>query len=280
LEEAPAIAALLAARSAHQMRDPERREQWLARAEQSDGASRTARLTTQAELALEERHFEEARELLRELHGTGPRHVATLRMLLRAEQGLQNWDEVLRIVRLLEKRGAVASELAQQLRITATSENLKKKALDLESLDAFWRKVPTADRVEPRIALGAARLFIELGGCRQAHGLIREALEAQWSSELIALFAECESDDTLERLEQCERWLAAHPHDAALLLTLGRLCASRELWGKATSFLDASLSIQPTRRAHIALAQLYEHVGRDAEANRHYRAAADPALAA
>src|SRR5262245_18778666 len=281
LEEAPALAALLAARSAHQMRDPERREQWLARAEQSEGATRTARLATQAELALEERRFEEARELLSELHATGPRHVATLRLLLRAEQGLQNWDEVLRILRLLEKRGAISAELAAQLRITATIENLKRKALDIDSLETFWRRVPTGDRVEPRIAQAAARLFIALTGCKQAHAVIREALDAQWSSELVALYAECDdADDTLERLEQCERWLETQPDDAALLLPLGRLCAARGLWGKATSFLDASLSIQPTRRAHTALARLYERVGREAEANRHYRAAADPALPA
>jgi HemY protein len=122
-------------------------------------------------------------------------------------------------------------------------------------------------------------LFIELGGCGQAHALIREALDAQWSSELVSLYAECDdADDALERIDHCERWLRAHPHDAALLLTLGRLCAARGLWGKATSFLDASLSIQPTRRGHIAAAQLYERVGREFEANRHYRAAADPAL--
>jgi HemY protein len=264
------------------MRDPERRERWLARAEQSEeGASRAARLTTQAELAIEERRFEEARALLHELHNTGPRHVATLRLLLRAEQGMQNWDEVLRLVRLLEKRSAIAPELAEQLRITATIENLKKKAFDPDSLTAFWRKVPSADRVEPRIALAAARAFIVLGGCRQAHALIREALEAQWSSELITLYAECDAvDDTLERLEQCERWLVQHPRDAALLLTLGRLCAARELWGKATTFIDASLAIQPTRRAHIAAAQLHERADRMTEANRHYRAAADPGLAA
>jgi HemY protein len=279
LEESPGLAALLAARSAHQMRDPERRERWLARAESAPGGSRHARLATQAELALDERRFEEARSILHELHATGPRHVATLRLLLRAEQGLQNWDEVLRLARLLENRGAIAAELAQQLRITATIENLRKKALDAESLAAFWQKVPAAERVAPRIAQTAARLFMGLGGCRQAHALIREALEAQWSSELAALYGECRDEtDALERIEQCERWLKAHPRDAALLLTLGRLCAERELWGKATSYLDASLSIQPSRAGHVALARLYERIGREAEANRHYRSAADPAV--
>jgi HemY protein len=281
LEESPGLAALLAARSAHQMRDFERRERWLARAESAPGGSRHARLATQAELALDERRFEEARAILRELHASGPRHVATQRLLLRAEQGLQNWDEVLRLLRLLEKGGAIGSESAAQLRITATIENLKKKALDAESLAAFWQKVPAADRVEPRIAQTAARLFIALGGCRQAHVLLREALESRWSSELAALYGECQDEaDVLERIEQCERWLRAHPRDAALLLTLGRLCAERALWGKATSYLDASLSIQPTRAAHVALARVYERIGREAEANRQYRAAADPGLVA
>lgn len=280
LDEAPGLAALLAARSAHALRDPERRRQWLGRAEDSPGASRNARLATEAELALDERRFEEAAEILRELHATGPRHVSTLRLLMRAEQGLQNWDEVLRLLRLLEKRGAIAPEPAAQLKNTATVENLKKKALDAESLEAFWSSVPAADRAEPRIAAAAARLFIALGACRPAHVLLRAALEAGWSSELVALYGECPHEaDALERLEQCERWLKAHPRDAALLATLGRLCAERGLWGKATSYLDASLSIQPSRSAHVAAARVYERIGREPEANRHYRAAADPALA-
>jgi HemY protein len=120
---------------------------------------------------------------------------------------------------------------------------------------------------------------MSLGACREAHVLTRAALEAEWSSELVALYAECTHEaDALERLEQCERWLKAHPRDAALLATLGRLCAERGLWGKATSYLDASLSLQPSRTAHVAAARVYERIGREPEANRHYRAAADPAL--
>ena len=115
---------------------------------------------------------------------------------MRAEQGLQNWDEVLRLLRILEKRGAIAAEPAAQLRITATIENLRKKALDADSLAAFWDKVPAADRVQPRIAAAAARLFMSLGACREAHVLIRSALEAEWSSELVALYAECRTRRT------------------------------------------------------------------------------------
>jgi HemY protein len=280
LDESPGAAALLAARSAHQLRDPERRERWLARAEDAPGASRHARLATQAEAAIDERRFEEARAVLRELHAGGPRHVATLRLLLRAEQGLQNWDEVLRLVRLLEKRDALPGETATQLRVTAIVENLKRKALDAESLTAYWSKVPSSDRTRSRVAATAARLFIDLGACRPAHEALRAALAEQWSTELAALYGECRGGgDDLERIEQCERWLREQPRDAGLLLALGRLCAGRELWGKAQSYLEASLSVQPSRAVHVELARLFDRIGREADAARHYRLAADPALA-
>jgi HemY protein len=280
LDEAPGVAALLAARSAHAMRDPARRSRWLARATDAPGASRHARLATEAEAALDERRFEEARAILRELHATGPRHAATLRLLMRAEQGLQNWDEVLRLLRILEKRDAVPAELAAQLRTTATIENLRRKALDAESLAAHWATVPAADRTRTRVAATAARLFIDFGDCDRAQEVIRDGLDEQWSSELVALYGECRGGDNLARIEQCERWLKAHPRDPGLLLALGRLCAGRELWGKAQAYLDASLSAQPSRAAHVELARLLERIGREADANRHYRAAADPKLPA
>jgi HemY protein len=280
LDESPGVAALLAARAAHAMRDPVRRGHWLARAVDAAGASRHARLAAEAEAAVDERRFEEARETLHELHATGPRHAATLRLLLRAEQGLQNWDEVLRLLRILEKRDAVPAEFAAQLRTTAIIENLRRKALDAEGLAAYWSTLPASDRTRARVAATAARLFIDLGDCARAHTVIRDALGEQWSSELVALYGECRGGDDLARIEQCERWLEAHPRDPGLLLALGRLCAGRELWGKAQSYLDASLSAQPSRAAHVELARLLERIGREADANRHYRAAADPKLPA
>ena len=83
----PGVAALLAARAAHQMRDFDKRDRWLDRADAAGEALQAARLVSRAELALEERDFAGARDALRSLHGAGPKHIATTRMLLRAERG-------------------------------------------------------------------------------------------------------------------------------------------------------------------------------------------------
>ena len=66
------------------------------------------------------------------------------------------------------------------------------------------------------------------------------------------------------RIERAESWLLEHERDAQLLATLGRLCAQAELWGKARSFLEASLSFEESRVAHLELARLAERLGKAA----------------
>jgi HemY protein len=121
---------------------------------------------------------------------------------------------------------------------------------------------------------------MQLGDCRRAHRIIEEALERNWDGTLALLYGECADKDALERLERAEGWLKDRPGEGELLLTLGRLCVQRELWGKAQSYLEASLATQPTPAAHIALAKLYEQLGRPAEASRHFRASAELAQGA
>ena len=278
LGESPGLAALIAARSAHFLRDPSRRDEWLARASEGAAATRTARLATQAELLLDDRRFEDARGVLTELHQSGPTHVSSLRMMMRAQQGLQNWDEVLRLARQLEKRGAVSAEFARQVTVTATIENLRKKALDADQLRQFWKSIVPDDRREARVAHTAASLFMRLGDCRTAHGILREALDHEWSERLVRQYSECFDADSLARIEHAERWLTIHPRDAALHLTLGRLCVQRELWGKAQIHLETSIAEQPTRAAHVELARLLDRLGRVEQAHNHYRAASDPGL--
>lgn len=277
---APGVSALLAARAAHALRAFDRRDEWLERAAQAPGQSRHARIATRAEMLLDERRYDEARALLRELHDKGPKQVATLRLLLRAEQGAQNWDEVLRLVRILEKRDPLSRLVTEQLRITAVVESLKQKALDGEALRLFWRELPSEEKLEPRVAAIAARLFIGMGGCKEAHRIVADVLAKEWSAELVLIYGECLDDDALDRIQQCEKWLKARPRDPALLLTLGRLCFYVELWGKARSYLEASLAEYPSRAAHRELARLNERLERPEEANRHYKKAADEGIPA
>lgn len=74
-------------------------------------------------------------------------------------------------------------------------------------------------------------------------------------------------------IEQAEKWLNQHRDDAGLLLALGKLCLHQKLWGKAQNYLDASVSIAPSRAAFTALGQLAERQGKADEAFKHYQQA-------
>jgi HemY protein len=198
---------------------------------------------------------------------------------LKAQQQARNWEQVLALTEDLRKRGVFDPTQADQLRRYALAENLKRKATDARALEEAWDRVPATERAERRVALAAARGFIALGGCDRAHRIIEHAVGANWDSELVSLYAECEGSDTIRRIERAEEWLKTHPRDAVLLLTLGRLCAGQGLWGKAQSYLEASVAVEPTYTAHLALARLQEQLGNAEAARRHDREGLRLALA-
>jgi len=279
----PGVAALLAARAAHQMRDFERRDRWLERADAAGDALQAARLVSRAELALEDRDFNAAREALRNLHGAGPKHVATTRLLLRAERGAGAWDEVLRLASQLSKRDAISPALAEEYKVQATVELLARSADEAGAFERRWRGIGAADRVQPRIAAAGARHAAALGKAALAREILENALAAEWVPQLVALYGEIPEASSAEariqearaRIERAERWLLERNRDAQLLATLGRLCAQAELWGKARSFLEASLSFEESRAARVELARLAERLGEADEAQRHFRRAAE-----
>jgi len=280
---APGVAALLAARAAHQMRDFERRERWLERADASGEHLQVARLVSRAEIALEERDFPAARDALRRLQQGGPRHIATARLLLRAERGAGAWDEVLRLAGQLLKRDAIAPALAEEYRTQANVELLGRSADDAGALERRWRAIAPSDQLQPRVAAAAARHATALGRVELAREILEKALAADWSSKLVALYGELPAkvdparriEEARVRIERAEGWLRERSRDPELLATLGRLCAHAELWGKAKSFLEASLSFEETRAAHLELARLTERLGEAQDAQRHYRRAAE-----
>lgn len=279
----PGLAALLAARAAHQMRDFQRRDRWLERADASGERAQSAALATRAELALEERDFAAARDALRNLDSSGPKQIAITRMLLRAERGAGAWDEVLRLATQLGKRDAIAPALAEEYKVQATIELLARSASDAGAFERRWRGVEARDRLHPRVAAAAARHATELGKAEMAREILERALAAEWSPPLVARYAELPAEmgpaakqaEARLRIESGESWLLEHARDAQLLASLGRLCTQAELWGKAQSFLEASLSFEESRSAHLELARLAERRGQPSDAQEHYRRAAE-----
>ncbi|WP_027457466.1 heme biosynthesis protein HemY [Dechloromonas agitata] len=274
---APGLSALIAARAAQRMREPEKQQYWLEHAKTDDPRTEAATLMLDAEMANEERRFADALAALDRLQGKQGRHIAALRLELRARQGSGDWDGVLRLVRQLAKRDALPAEVVAEVRTQAHLANIARCSKDAAQLTAYLRALPEAERGR-RIALAAAKALVAVGADGEAQKLIEAVLDGadndDWSSELAAIYGRLTGGESTARIARAETWLRRHPDDAVLLMALGRMCQRQRLWGKAQSYLEASLAVAPSQEAHLELARLLDQLDRGDEANQHYRASA------
>ena len=274
-DESSGLAALLGAWAAHGRRDYALRDKYLQKAAEKTPDEKQARLMAQAEMYLDERRYHDALGVLDQLP---EKHTEALKLELRAREQGHDWESVLKLLPQLEKRKVFDASLLEQIRRHAYIEHLRDKAVDLEGLRAYWNRLPSQYRSDARIAATAAQSFLVFGSCDDAHKVVETALASQWDSPLVALYSECLGENVNKQLQQAEKWLKNHPQDPVLLLVLGRLCAHEELWGKAQSYLEASLSLEPTHSTHLELARLFEKTGRHEEATAQYRQALEQTL--
>ena len=263
------LAAVIAARAAHELRAYDRRDTYLARSAHFGEGDQTMRIVARAELLLQARQHQEALAALEQL----PRkHTAALRLELKAQQQARNWDRCIELVNQLERLNALDEGKATELRRHAYAENLARKSRDPDELREYWGRIPARERQDTSIAAAAARAFVRTGLQEEALAILEQALERDWDSDLAALYGACLGRDPVRQLERAEAWLRAHPEDAGLLLALGRLCMRAQLWGKARSYIEASLSLEESFAAHIELARLLDRIGEPEAARAHYEA--------
>jgi HemY protein len=278
LPENAGLAALIGARAAHRMREPARRDAWLAGIAH-DNSLKTARLMTVTELLVDDHQPEAALEAVAELNASGQRHIHALQWSMKAHQQARNWPEVLRLVRTLDKRKALHPALSNRLRELSYESLLSEEAHDAESIKRVWAAVPAGDRTKPYIAARAATAFNARGLHDEARTIAEDALRAGWDDRVLRAYrdsaAPAGSATLLAQIENCETWLKERPNDAELALTLGSLCLRQKLWGKAQRHLEQALSDatdpELVRDAHLKLAQMHEALGQQEEAAAHYR---------
>ncbi|MDR2092944.1 MAG: heme biosynthesis protein HemY [Azoarcus sp.] len=275
----PATAVLLAARSAHALRDEPRYRAWMECLAGGEKKAQVARLMTEAELAIDSCNFEEAAEKLEILRRDGYRHIAALRLSLRVALALRRWEDALKLTRQLRKHKALTEEQARPLLRRANIESLREAANDSEALGKAWEAIPAQERQDRKLIAEAVPLLARSGNGRLARRTLERLLDEEWDSGLARLYAYCAEAGS--GLAKGEEWLREHKTDPGLLFALGRLCAEAGLWGKAESYYAASLGQKPEIDTHLALARLFDRVevDRPADAQRHYRAAAEMAAA-
>ncbi|MEO7067225.1 MAG: heme biosynthesis HemY N-terminal domain-containing protein [Rhodanobacter sp.] len=144
-------------------------------------------------------------------------------------------------------------------------------APDGASLNALWTRFSKAQRRVPAVIDAYARRAAGFGLTLPAMDELESALRREWSPLLIEAYGALAGEDAEARLRRAEGWLDAHPNDATLLLTLGRMCVRLELWGKAQQYLERSIALTPSAGAWEALGDTFAGSGNAERAQRSYR---------
>jgi len=265
---------LTAARAAQQLGADERRDEYLRKAHTEAPDADIAIGLTKAELQLAHEQNEQALATLTQLNEKAENHTYVLTLLANTYQHLHDWDNLKHILPALKKHGKLSAETYLSFEVMVCKGQLTNlvKNGDSTLLIDYWEDTAQNLKKLPEVLEHYARQLIRVDAAGEAEKVLRLYLNDNWQESSIILYSELDVMVDNKQLEMAESWLKDHQHNAWLLLALGKMCISRSLWGKARSYLEASISINPMPENYLKLARLLEeHMEDPAAAQEYYR---------
>ena len=141
---------------------------------------------------------------------------------------------------------------------------------NLDALNNTWGQIPPNLHNDTELLLAYANALIKNHGENVAEKLLRSTLKKFCNSKLVELYGQIRDADISKQITHAESWLVDHDNDAALLLTLGRLCSRQRLWGKARNYLETSIALKSDPAAYCELGQVMEQLGHKSMALEYY----------
>jgi HemY protein len=227
---------------------------------------------TQAELQLAHQQYEQALATLMHVRSLSPKHTYVLTLLKKLYENLGEWKKLEEMMPELKRRKVINETDYQVLERRVYHQRLVQESSNLEELLSYWQFVPKGVRQEQTILIEYCKHMMALDAGARVEPLIASSLLREWNSELVALYGLIEQVNPSHQLAVAEGWLQQHPEDSGLLLTLARLSLQNKLWGKARSYLEASIGIAPSAESYQQLGLLLERLGDNEEALRCFRA--------
>lgn len=264
---------LAAARAAQRLGAADRRDHYLELAARDAPELAFATGLTQAELQRERGEYAQAKHTALKLRDADPLHPYPIELLAEAHAALGEWTELHGLLVQTAKMDSPPAARRAELLHRALFERLRQAVAEarLDGLKQVWAQVPAELRDDSALRLEYVRGLLRLNAHAEASALIGAALDREWDGELAALFGQLHAADPLGQLASIEQWLNRYGEKPDLLITAGRACLANKLWGKARSYLEAVIRIQPTPAAYFELARLAEQTQNAEEASKLHR---------
>jgi len=259
--DTPLLNYLTAARAAQEMGDHTQRDNYLRQAQQSMPEAKIAVELTQAQLQLANQQWEQALATLRHLQDLAPHHPYVLKLLMQLYEEIKDWSQLITLLPLLKRYQVLSSHAFKETQHRAYLNallSLIKQQQELP-LTEFMDALPKDIKQDPEIIVAYVDYLIAHHQDKLAEVILRRCLQKQTNEELIERYGQL--NPNVVQLNFIESLLKNQPHSAALNLCLGRIGASKQLWGKARAYIEDSIKLNPTPKAYAELGHLLEQLG-------------------
>lgn len=265
-----ALALMIAAHSADQIDELAKRDRYLNEIAQLPEKQQLSRYLLLARSALAKHDNVGAKNALEAASKISPNLTQVAKLRLRYEWENGNPQGVLQQVDKLSRADALSESELQSYRYWAYQQ-LLTRAHDPSELKMSLKAIP-ADEREGDLCVDIVKKYLQLGMYAQALKYVKKYYPVSFNPDLLPLFSEANQyssvKDQQKSIEIAEKWLQQRPQDPALQMLLGQLSYDQQLWGKAKSYLEASLQISNNNVARLLLAKVLEHSGQTAAAQQ------------
>ena len=268
------LAYLAAARAAQYQGAHDRRDDYIRHAHQCAPDADIAIGLTHAELQMDHNQFEQALATLNHLNTLSPQHTYVLKLLAKTHSELADWESLREILPDVKKVGAMRDDKLLSLEIETWCGLIsdRGKTDDIDLLTQLWEIMPRNIKATAEVVEYYANELIKLYAAGEAERVLRDYLSNNWTESTVILYSELDVMASEQQISTVEGWLQHHQHNEYLFLALGKMCTSRNMWGQARTYLEASLSVKPMPVTYLKLAQLFEdHLDDRRQAQEYYR---------
>ncbi len=259
-----------AARAAHQAGEYETRDHYLGMAKKCTPEAHSALNVLQAEHFLDQGLPERALACLNQQSNEIRSNSKIANLFVNAYVQLNDWKKLSEIIPNLKKNKGLNKQVLTEIQKQTVRGLLrickdKRNSENVENIGSQFKDVILANS---ELAVTYIELLRAQGKHQTAETLIANALDSNWNTELVHQYGLLQLDDPNHALNKAEQWAQQHDDDANVFLTLGRLCKRAQLWGKAKSYYESSLSRKPLPETYAELAALHEHLDELDDAHR------------
>ena len=264
---------LAAAQAAQAQKEDSKRDNYLRQAHLVEPNAEIAIGLTQAQLQLNHGQYEQALATLTHLKNLAPKHAHVLLLLQNLYRRLGDWQRFLDLVPQLMKSSALTNNELDKYQMTAWQTLLTRNAVTggAEQLHDVWMNIPKKFKKEPLIIGCYSELLIKHGAHLEAEKLLSTQIKKIDDNRLLYLYGKVSLDDSGKQLAFAESLSKKYEGNSIWLLTLGRLCLNKELWGKARHYLEQSLELNKHPETFQELARAMEALGEKDAAIINYR---------